>query len=140
MKNILYILGFGLIVVFFIQCEKDNEEELVENHNNQNGNDTTGNPPDTSDCDSINVSFAQDVQPIFNGNCAFAGCHSSGSQAAGYNLADYDGIKSASESGRLIGSIAHYPGFSPMPKARDMLEDCEIGKIRNWINEGTLNN
>jgi hypothetical protein len=42
--------------------------------------------------------------------------------------------------GRLLGSIQHASGFSPMPEGSAKMNACNITKIRKWIQAGALNN
>ena len=93
-----------------------------------------------SNCDTTNVTFIKDVQPIMNQSCAFSGCHQGSVPAAGINLSNYAGVKIVVDNGGLLGSINHNAGFSPMPKGGVKLSTCEISKINAWINKGALNN
>lgn len=88
-------------------------------------------------CDSVNVSFAANVFPIFQNNCA--GCHSGSAASAGIKLTNYSEIASAATSGRLAGAIKHWNGFVAMPPELS-LTNCEIAKIDKWIANGTPNN
>lgn len=40
--------------------------------------------------ESRNVSYSQDIQPIFNTSCAVNGCHDAGTQESGVNLSSHD--------------------------------------------------
>src|SRR6056297_941639 len=56
------------------------------------GGSSTGPEPDPDPPPNPDrpVSFSEDIQPIFNGNCAVSGCHDSGTQENGVNLSSYD--------------------------------------------------
>jgi len=105
-------------------CYYDNEEELY--------------PSSNLPCDSVVVSFKNDVDPILQNYCV--GCHNSNNPSAGYVYDTYAGTKNSVDDGTLLGVTNHYTSFSPMPKGGSKLPLCELGKIRNWINEGALNN
>jgi hypothetical protein len=50
------------------------------------------------------------------------------------------GLMDAVNSGRLWGALNHQTGFSPMPKDAPKLSDCDLSKIRIWIDDGTPDN
>ncbi len=90
----------------------------------------------TSNCVTTNMSFANNVLPIFASNCN--GCHNSSAPAGGINLTTFAGTKAA--SGRLVGSISHTAGYIPMPSSTTKLAACDINKIAAWISQGAINN
>lgn len=90
----------------------------------------------TSTCVTTNMSFVNNVLPIFASNCN--GCHNSTAPAGGINLTTYAGTKAAST--RLVGSISHTAGYIPMPSSTTKLSACDISKISAWISQGTINN
>ncbi len=92
----------------------------------------------TSACDTANVSFAADVQPILSTYCL--GCHSGGSPQGGIALNGYANVLLQANNGRLVGSIDHLPAFSPMPQGQSKLSDCNIALIRNWVAQGASDN
>lgn len=100
---------------------------------NVKGCDTT-----SKTCDTTNISFSTDIQPILNTHCV--GCHSSSFAAAGINLDNYTGVKAVVDNGKLYGSITHANGYSPMPKNGNKLDSCSILKVEAWINMGSPNN
>ena len=94
--------------------------------------------PDAEGCDTENVSFAATIQPVLQSNCT--GCHGGGSPSAGIDLTGYAGVKTVADDGRLYGSIAWQPGFSPMPQGGAQLSECAIAQFESWIEAGALNN
>jgi len=112
-----------LIVVTLQSCYYDNEEDLYPN------------PPE---CDTINVSYSQDVWPIISSNCT--SCHSGGAPSGNVYLDNYDNIVIAADNGSLMGAIKHENGYSPMPKGGAMLSDCNIAIIQKWVDDGTPDN
>lgn len=96
--------------------------------------------PGSVGCDTMNVSYSRTVKSIFLNNCALAGCHASSSPTGGYTLDNYNGVKSIVLSGRVTGAITHTMGYSFMPKDRPKLDECQIGLIKSWINQGAQNN
>jgi mono/diheme cytochrome c family protein len=89
-------------------------------------------------CDTVNVSYLTDVRPIISTYCL--GCHNASAPQGGIALSTFDQVNATVTSGRLIGSIEHLAGFSAMPKNQAKLSACRIALIRNWINQGALNN
>lgn len=88
-------------------------------------------------CDPNQFAFAADIEPIFQLACV--GCHKQGNLSGNVNLDGYSNIIIQVNNGRLLGSISQQPGYSPMPKG-GKLTDCEITKIKNWIDSGARNN
>ena len=94
--------------------------------------------PDLSLCDTMNVSFAEFVQPTINNHCL--GCHSGNVPAGGLDFSTYAGIKDVALNGRLYGAVARLSGFSAMPRNSNPLPQCTVDKIKSWIDQGALNN
>lgn len=90
----------------------------------------------TTACIITNMSFTNNVLPIFASNCN--GCHNATTPAGGINLTNYTGTKAS--IARLVGSISHTAGYIPMPTSTTKLSSCDINKITAWISQGTLNN
>jgi len=114
-----------IIVLIFIgisSCTFDNEEDLY---------------PQIPDCDTLNVTYSETIAPIMSANCDF--CHS-GSTPQGNVLTDtYDDLKIIADNGRLWGAVNHESGYTPMPKDLPQLNDCDLKKIKSWIDNGALN-
>lgn len=103
----------------------------------------------------MGVSFASDVQPIISGRCAISGCHGSGASSGGFSFgsASYSNVRNASGAhGALItmGNAAtsnlylktttNVPFGSRMPLSGSFLSITQQEKIRDWINQGALDN
>lgn len=121
MNKVVFICLFfcGLIVV---SCAKDVEEEL--------------NPIDS--CVTQDMSFQNDVLPIFNTNCN--GCHGASANFGGITLDNYADTKKVVDAARLLGAINRDEGFSEMPQGASKLPDCSIDKVAAWIADGAPNN
>jgi hypothetical protein len=104
-------------------CYYDNEEDLFGG---------------IDDCDTTNISYADDVLPILVNRCY--ACHENGLAGGGILLNNYDNTKIWIDNGRLLGSIKQEPGFSPMPKDAGKIPDCEIDKIEAWVRIGAPDN
>ncbi len=118
MKKI--ILFVGTIFLFTLQsCYYDNMEDLY---------------PDSSGCDTTNITYLQSVWPVLQSNCT--GCHQGTAPSGNARLENYNDIVAVVENGKLMGTIRHESGFSPMPKGGNKLSDCDITKLEIWINKG----
>lgn len=89
-------------------------------------------------CDTTNVSFSTFVKPLLDMHCL--GCHSGSSPSGGILLTDYSNILTVVQNGSLLGSIQHENGFTAMPIGNDQLPQCDIDKIKSWIDAGALDN
>lgn len=88
-------------------------------------------------CDSNNITYSGGVAPIMQSYCV--GCHSSAT-APGGSLTDYNSVRAAAVTGRLIGDIADSPGYNHMPKGGLTLSPCQVTQIRKWVAAGAPNN
>lgn len=124
------------------------------------GGSSTGPEPDPDPDPTPNpdrpVSFSEDIQPIFNGNCAVSGCHDSNTQESGVNFSSYDaalssiGIQYGTEvidpgnpnNSPIVDKISNdNPEFGErMPLDRQPLSDADIDSIVAWIDDGAPNN
>lgn len=122
-RTLFKLLTFAAFIALFQSCYNDSVEELY---------------PNPVECDTTNVSYANDVWPIFEINCVV--CHSGAAPSGNFRLTNYDEISAIANGGRLLGAIKHENGYSPMPKGGNQLPSCDILTIEAWINEGTPNN
>ncbi len=95
-------------------------------------------PDDTTCTIDTPVSFTSIVFPVIDKYCK--GCHSGNNPWGGIFLRDYEEIKVMADNGRLVEVISHDFGVPPMPKDQDRLLQCDIDKIRMWVEEGAPNN
>ena len=95
------------------------------------------------------IAFQNDIFPIFQANCIFAGCHAA-PPPSGLLLTTFDNFKKGGNSGppfipkdnknslivkRITGVIQ-----PQMPLGRLPLKDAEIQLIKDWIDEGAEDN
>ena len=119
MKKLL-VLGF--ILGFFVSCVYENEEEVYK-----------------GGCNTENIRYSDNVERIL-GDFGCLSCHNDMFPSGGVNLKGYANVKLYVDNGRLMGSIRHEQGFSPMPQNQVKMRDCEIDKLQAWIDEGAPNN
>lgn len=118
---------FAVIAVSFMalslsSCYYDKEEVLY---------------PD-SICDTSNVKYSITIQPVLSSNCV--SCHGGSTPSAGIRLDTYEGVSIQAANGRLWGAVSHSSNFSPMPKNAGKLSDCNLTKIKKWLDAGHPNN
>lgn len=94
--------------------------------------------PDAGGCNTDGVTYSAYVKPLLQTYCT--GCHSPGGVYGTINLSAYSGVKDVAQSGKLYGAIAHQTGYSPMPQGGGKLGDCQIEKIKAWIDAGAPEN
>jgi hypothetical protein len=92
----------------------------------------------TSGCDTTQFTYNAVIKPMMDNKCA--GCHKAGSLGGNVDLSTYTGTRIVALNGKLVGSIMHQTGYSPMPKNMAKLSDCEITQVRKWVTAGSLNN
>jgi hypothetical protein len=126
MKYFFVAVSISLSALFGLSsCYYDKESQLY---------------PFSNSCDTLNVTYSTTVRTIIqNGGCL--GCHTSPAASGGNIVLDnYTALKTVAQNGKLYGAINHSPGFSPMPQSGGKLTNCDISKIKKWIDSGTLNN
>lgn len=127
---------------------------------------TTGPGPGPGPGPSTPPTLSADVQPIFNNNCAFNGCHGGAilepadrpmDLSAGSSRASTVGVESVQNPGmdriapgdpdasylvhKIQGTQAAVGGSgSRMPKGLPALAPAEIDIIRDWIEDGARDN
>jgi hypothetical protein len=125
MKNLSLLV---LLSVFFgvFSCASNKEELLYPNRGNA--------------CDTTNITFRARVAPVFSTNCL--SCHGNSvasSSGGGVRLQDYADVKA--NLNKAYGSMAHLPGYLPMPKGMSgRIDSCSIKAVRIWKEAGAPNN
>jgi hypothetical protein len=97
-------------------------------------------PAGGTTCDTTNVTYFTTIRNILQVNACLS-CHS-GSGTIGGNIAldNYNSLKVYVQNGRLYGSMNHNPGYVAMPQGGNKVSDCDLTKVRIWINAGIPNN
>jgi hypothetical protein len=88
-------------------------------------------------CDTTAYTYAAIIKPILLNSCV--GCHKPGSLGGNIDLSTYANVKVQADNGKLLGSVTHTIGYSPMPQG-GKLPDCEITQIKKWVEAGALDN
>ena len=92
------------------------------------------NSSNCSGCDTSHYTYSGRIKPLMDSWCL--GCHNTGNAGGGFDFSTYAGIKASITSHRLLGTIQHLSGFSPMPKNTNALSSCDISAIEKWIAAG----
>ena len=98
---------------------------------------STPTPCDTS---PQSVTYAGVISPIFDAHCRE--CHASNVASVlggGNDFGNYQTIKRY-PAASILKSIEHAPGYNAMPKGRPKLSDCDILRIKAWMDAGEPNN
>ena len=88
-------------------------------------------------CDTSNVTYKVTIASIISANCL--GCHSSSGTGGGILLTTYAQVKDQVNNGKFWGTVNHESGYVPMPQNAAQLSDCDLAKIRIWIDQGAPN-
>lgn len=127
----LQLIAVGLIAGSFLpSCYYDSKEELL----------------GTNSCDTVDVTYALTIVPILESQCY--SCHNTANAdilGGGTNLDGYDNLMgyvtaSDPDNSSFYNTVAWVSGYSFMPKSGSQLGECNILKIRAWINAGAVNN
>lgn len=96
-------------------------------------------PITTITCDTTNVRYSVEIVTILSTHCY--SCHAAPANAGGGNvLNNYNSLKPYSTGGLLFSVVNHSPNADPMPKGGGKIPDCDITKIRIWMQNGSPNN
>ncbi len=93
--------------------------------------------PQKTDCTVTNATYSLQVKPLIDRYCA--SCHSGNLLSGGINLGTYETLSSVAKNGRLLGTIQHQSGYSPMPQGGSKLSACDIDLIKKWVEAGAKN-
>ncbi len=118
MKNLLRLTA--VIILFSLAlsgCYYDKQEELY---------------PYASNCDTTGtMTYTSHIKPIMAANCN--SCHPNGN-STGVVTIDYNGLKIIAANGQLWSSV-NWTG-TPMPKNMAKLSECDLNKIKKWVDRG----
>lgn len=123
MKKLLVLFSCALALFALGGCYYDVEEQLY----------------GAGSCDTANVTYSVTIRGIIaTYNCN--SCHDAAAPNGNVILSTYAGVKTVASSGQLLGAITHSPGFSPMPQGFPKMSDCDIRKVKAWVDSGAPQN
>lgn len=95
-------------------------------------------PNTSSTCDTSGIiSYSLQIVPILNSGCTQS-CHNG--TGSGHDMKSYAAVSSDASSGTLYGSVSQDGTAQAMPQNGAKLSDCDIVKIKKWVNAGAPNN
>lgn len=124
MNKVLHSVAITVLALAFLQSCSYQKKELT--------------APAATCSDTMNVSYATKVRPLLQAKCFT--CHGNGASNGDISLETYDQVKQVASTGRLLGTISHAAGFSPMPLGAAKLDECSIEAVKTWIEEGAQDN
>lgn len=90
--------------------------------------------------DTKPATYAAVIAPIIESKCLQ--CHGATvyqTLGGGNDYSSYQSLTKQSAT-LIMGSIRHDPGYDPMPKGLAKISDCDIARIKAWIDAGQPNN
>ena len=126
MKNLVRLSALMLLLSFTLSgCYYDKEDLLY---------------PAQTICDTSNVTYSKTIAGIMSAHCNK--CHSTLLQSGGYITDTYADLSLiATVDGPLWKGVDwQYSGSKNMPQNEPQLTDCELAKIKIWIDKGAPNN
>ena len=90
-------------------------------------------------CDTTHTTYSVTISGIIH-NYACLSCHGGASLQGGFSLQTYADVKAKVNDNRLWGAINHASGFAPMPQGMSKMSQCDINKIKAWIDAGAPDN
>ena len=124
MKRVFPLLII-IITVLIIGCRYDKEEDLY--------------PQANGTCAPGTVTYSGTMVSLMS-TYACVTCHHAVSPAGNITVTTYNGLKTVALNGRLYGSITHANGYIGMPLGSNKMSDCDIAKVKAWIDAGAPNN
>ncbi len=124
MKNGLLLIMTMLVCLSACKNEKDD--------------DTDGPITPQAICSTDSVTFEGVIKPLLANNCL--SCHDATLASGGVDLSTHDKVATTAKSGALYGAVAHQGNYVPMPYNGKKLSDCDIAKIKAWVDAGSPNN
>jgi hypothetical protein len=118
MKGFYLMPIFILTTLLNISCTFESEEDLIKD----------------VECDTTNIIYS-DLTHVFSDICTT--CHNSSSTfKEGIIMDSYENVVSSINSGPVWKAINHEEGVTPMPYQQEQLPECDLKKIRAWIDNG----
>lgn len=120
-RKLLFTSLLVLAIAWISACSKKSEDEFA-----------------AQQCITTNMKYSADILPIISKNCY--GCHDNSTATNGITLEGYANLKVQADKGDLVAVITHASGYPPMPYNAPKLSDCDINKIKSWVQSGAPNN
>lgn len=126
LSTVLVPLVLGLLALP-AACTYENNEDLL------------GNAPPRPDCDTlVAITYSGQIAPLLQQRCM--SCHNNLQPSGNFSVETPAQVQSKARTGLLLGVVSHAPGYDPMPQGAPKLSDCDVAKIRKWVQAGAPNN
>lgn len=120
MKNETMKTGFFfLFVLIFSGCYYDHADEIYP----------------SAACNPTAATYALDVAEIMNRNSCNS-CHNSSLASGNVRTDTYNDLRVVAENGKLWGALNHMTGYVPMPQGANKISQCDLNKIKKWLDSG----
>ncbi|NBB88326.1 MAG: hypothetical protein GVX96_00865 [Bacteroidetes bacterium] len=120
MNNHVFVLVLGLISLISITSCGEDESMMPD--------------MDEMECEE-NITFSSDVERIINTNCAYSGCHVSGTGLPDYT--SYDGVAAQVENGRFENRVLIQQNMPPSnASGPTTLSEDDLFTLECWIEQG----
>ena len=94
----------------------------------------------SNSCDTVKMTYTQNIKPIIQTNCLDKGCHTSSNASGSIELETYAGVNMVNINNALINSLKYVSGGSKNMPPTGKLSDCDIQKVEAWIRRGAPEN
>jgi|GEM_PF-341748 len=91
-------------------------------------------------CDTTAVSYAAEIAPLLETQCALSGCHDAQTQQSGLNLSTYAAASAIALDGRLMGRTQLPTGSGGAMPPSGQLNPCNLDHLSQWVALGAPNN
>ena len=129
-KNLIYVISLIALLIFSCRKEENKITSPVVS-NTKKSTDTSKVDTSTKILDTINISFALHIEPMFKKYCI--SCHNAKFSAGKIDLSTYSKISQYADN-----SLKAIQNGSMPPSGK--LNDSVINQFSNWILQGKNNN
>lgn len=129
-KNLIYVLSLIALLIFSCRKEENKITSPVVSNTNKS-TDTSIVDTSTKIIDTLNISFALHIEPMFKKYCI--SCHNAKFSAGKIDLSTYSKISQYADN-----SLKAIQNGSMPPSGK--LNDSVINQFSNWIIQGKNNN
>ena len=129
-KNLIYVLSLIALLIFSCRKEENKITSPVVSNTNKS-TDTSIVDTSTKILDTLNISFALHIEPMFKKYCI--SCHNAKFSAGKIDLSTYSKISQYADN-----SLKAIQNGSMPPSGK--LNDSVINQFSNWILQGKHNN
>ena len=94
--------------------------------------------PPSAPCDTSETTYNTTILPIIVNECYV--CHDAATALGDVILEPHSELEVYALDGSLYCTIDHGSGCNEMPKNGNKISECDIRKIKRWIDNGALEN